>query len=190
MAARLAEVSGVRIKYYMTCKKCAFNNPWESDSCGGCGTPLLVKQKSGPEILNYHFRWQCPQCGSLIMGGQKKCHRCNYQRRGQECFISTAILADEGKNDDCYELTVIRQYRDDYLQRENPRLIFEYYLHAPLIVAAIDKAVDRNLVYNDIRKSLQTIIAKIEGGSYALAKQEFTDCYFQLKEKYIAMRPV
>ncbi len=64
------------------------------------------------------------------------------------CFITTAVCDYFGKNDDCEELTILRQYRDSWLQfQENGKeLISEYYKRAPIIVSRL-KASDKYSFY-------------------------------------------
>ena len=56
---------------------------------------------------------------------------------GSFCFITTAVCEYYGKPDDCYELTTLRNYRDNWLrnQPDGAELIAEYYKTAPLIVS-------------------------------------------------------
>lgn len=68
------------------------------------------------------------------------------------CFITTAACEYFGKPDDCYELTLLRQFRDGWLalQPSGEKLIREYYRVAPLIVDALSVSEERNAIYQDI----------------------------------------
>ena len=50
------------------------------------------------------------------------------------CYITTAVCASRNQRDDCYELNLLRDYRDRYLaaDRKGEALIEEYYNVAPL----------------------------------------------------------
>ena len=69
---------------------------------------------------------------------------------GGGCYITTAICEASGKPDDCYELTMMRKFRDQWLakQPDGYYLINDYYETAPKIVAAIDSLRERSSIYN------------------------------------------
>ena len=52
------------------------------------------------------------------------------------CYITTAVCESLGKPDDCYELNLLRDYRDSYLmkQEDGEALVQRYYDIAPTIV--------------------------------------------------------
>lgn len=60
------------------------------------------------------------------------------------CYITTAVCRQQGKPDDCAELTAFRRFRDGYLARQpdGEALIAEYYETAPGILACIDLCAD------------------------------------------------
>ena len=68
------------------------------------------------------------------------------------CFITTAACEYFGKSDDCYELTLLRQFRDGWLavQPGGEKLIREYYRVAPLIVDKLNVSQERGVIYQDI----------------------------------------
>ena len=57
------------------------------------------------------------------------------------CYITTAVCASLGKPDDCYELNLMRRYRDEYLvnQKGGEEIVAEYYDIAPTIVNRINR---------------------------------------------------
>lgn len=61
------------------------------------------------------------------------------------CYLTSACVEAMGLPDDCYELTVLRGFRDSYLKSipGGKEEICEYYHVAPAIVAAIDRKNDR-----------------------------------------------
>lgn len=77
-----------------------------------------------------------------------------FQRR-KLCFITTAVCSQEGKPDDCPELTAFRAFRDGWLaaQPEGNKLIETYYTYAPGIVTAIAYADCPREVYPAIREA-------------------------------------
>ncbi len=68
------------------------------------------------------------------------------------CFITTAACEHFGKTDDCYELTMLRHFRDGWLavQPDGENLIREYYRIAPQIVETLNTSEQREAIYRDI----------------------------------------
>lgn len=68
---------------------------------------------------------------------------------GDGCYITTAICQDSGKPDDCYELTALRAFRDEWLinQPDGKELIDRYYTTAPNIVKLIDQQPNKSEIY-------------------------------------------
>lgn len=66
---------------------------------------------------------------------------------GSLCFITTAVCEFFGKNDDCEELMLLREFRDDWLRKQpdGARLIADYYNSAPLIVSKLKKSRNYSL---------------------------------------------
>ena len=100
-------------------------------------------------------------------------------KKNEGCFITSAVCNSFGRNDDCYELTLFRNYRDNWLLQQNDglALIKRYYAIAPSIVKAIDEKPNSANIYLTIwKKFLYPCICFIEAG-------EFEDC----KTMYISM---
>jgi len=80
------------------------------------------------------------------------------------CFISTAICVSMEKDDDCSELSILRDFRDNYLRNlpNGTQLIDEYYFKAPLLLEAINNRKDaqvllKHLNYEFLAKAIQLI---------------------------------
>jgi hypothetical protein len=87
--------------------------------------------------------------------------------KNKPCYITTAICQSQGKADDCYELQLLRGYRDGYLSRVpgGEELISQYYEMAPKIVQAIDLLPNHDEVYTSIyEKQLLPCIKLIKEG--------------------------
>lgn len=56
------------------------------------------------------------------------------------CFITTACARSRGLADDCYELELLRMFRENYVaaRPDGEEVLTEYRVKAPLLVAAID----------------------------------------------------
>lgn len=103
--------------------------------------------------------YSCVDCGStfLLTNGDmqrfqtppKRCPSCRATRRQQNqnkknswCFITTSVCSFFEKQDDCEELTLLRNYRDTWLanQKDGKQLIQQYYKIAPEIVQKIESS--------------------------------------------------
>lgn len=65
------------------------------------------------------------------------------------CFFTTAAVHNIGLNDDCWELSYLRRFRDTVLQRTDAgrRAIEIYYQQAPKIVRQIERRTDAKLIW-------------------------------------------
>ncbi|WP_333607011.1 CFI-box-CTERM domain-containing protein, partial [Arsukibacterium sp.] len=61
-----------------------------------------------------------------------------------DCFFTTASVHCLGLQDDCWELTTLRRFRDNYLLSNEPgkALVAQYYAIAPVIVRHIQQQAD------------------------------------------------
>ena len=92
----------------------------------------------------------------------KDCPIYKHEKSSSTCFLTSACTAARGLPDDCRELTVLRNFRDNWLkqQPEGITLIAHYYNVAPKIVAAIDARDDRLEIYEDMYRNL--VLACVE----------------------------
>lgn len=105
------------------------------------------------------------------------------------CFITTAVCLEEGKDDDCEELTAFRSFRDGYLQScpDGPALIEEYYQIAPNIVLEIEKTADPKARYEAIRKEyLGPCYGDLLTGNYKTCKERYTRMVRTLQKEYLS----
>lgn len=104
------------------------------------------------------------------------------------CYITTAVCESLGKPDDCYELELLRNYRDKYLIEENAGrdIVQQYYNIAPTIVKRIDKRDDAKEIYNRIWTDYLTpCIHLIEENEKEACKEVYSDMVSSLQKKYI-----
>ena len=104
------------------------------------------------------------------------------------CYITTAVCEHQNKPDNCYELEILRKYRDHYLmQTEDGRAIVnEYYDIAPVLVMIINMQNDADKIYQHIHEQyLLPCISYIEEEK----NEECCDLYMQmvrsLQRKYL-----
>ena len=104
------------------------------------------------------------------------------------CFITTALCRQEGKPDDCAELTAFRAFRDGYLRScpDGQALIEEYYDIAPGIVLHLDQSCDKDVLYADLKKTyLQPCYEDILAGRFAACKERYVAMVRSLERKYL-----
>ncbi len=105
------------------------------------------------------------------------------------CYITTAACESLGKPDDCYELELLRSYRDDYLlqSEEGAAMVKDYYNIAPTIVNRIGRQADAHAVYGEIWNTyLSDCIQKIEQGEEEACKERYIEMVDDLKKRYLS----
>ncbi|WP_343209820.1 CFI-box-CTERM domain-containing protein [Anaerolentibacter hominis] len=108
-------------------------------------------------------------------------------RKRKICYITTAVCETFGKSDRCYELMRFRQFRDDYLlkQENGEELVQEYYSIAPAIVASIDMMPERADVYEGIwNEYLKPCLSQIENGENEACRDNYIRMVRDLEQKY------
>lgn len=104
------------------------------------------------------------------------------------CYITTAVCDSLGKQDDCYELEMLRTYRDDYLagRADGEELIDQYYDIAPTIVNRINRQSNASEIYEGIyREYLCPCINKIEQHENEQCKEIYASMMKDLQTKYM-----
>ena len=108
--------------------------------------------------------------------------------RKRLCFITTAVCRQQGKGDDCYELTAFRRFRDRELlaTAEGAALVEEYYRLAPAIVASVELCADSAAVYDRIyRDYLLPCLGRIEAGDAAGCRDKYVEMVRDLERTYL-----
>ena len=98
------------------------------------------------------------------------------------CYVTTAVCLSLGKDENCREIRLLKDYRDGFLfeQADGPELIDEYYDIAPTIVNRINKRPDAKETYQSIYQNyISPCIDLID-------QERFTDC----KNLYMQMMHV
>ena len=104
------------------------------------------------------------------------------------CYITTAVCASRNQRDDCYELNLLRDYRDRYLaaDRKGEALIEEYYNVAPTIVNRINKEENAGEIYENIyQEYLQKCVHLIETGRMEKCGEIYAEMVEELEKKYL-----
>ncbi|MBE6085911.1 MAG: zinc-ribbon domain-containing protein [Selenomonas ruminantium] len=109
------------------------------------------------------------------------------QQNSEGCFITTAVCDRFGKDDDCYELTMFRDFRDNWLafQDDGKSLIKEYYIVAPKIVSAINQLPNARTIYREIWDTyLEKCLSYIEQAKWLDCKEKYVEMVQNLRKKY------
>ncbi|MDD7641674.1 MAG: hypothetical protein PUK75_04195 [bacterium] len=103
------------------------------------------------------------------------------------CYITTAVCESRQKPDDCYELSLLRSFRDDYLLKsdEGAKMVDEYYDVAPSIVKHIGKRENADEIYEGIwQQYLSPCIRLIESGQNEECVDLYRHMVYELKDLY------
>lgn len=104
------------------------------------------------------------------------------------CYITTVVCEGLGRADDCYELNLLRNYRDEYLlnTEEGKALVNEYYDVAPTIVKRITREEHADEIYENIwNEYLKPCVSLIEDGKCEECREKYTDMVHSLQRKYL-----
>ena len=104
------------------------------------------------------------------------------------CYLTSACM-EHFKNefdDNCYELTVLRWFRDNFVTKKDVK---HYYKVAPSIVEEINKEEKSSIIYDYIYDNVvDYCIYEIEKGNYINAYKRYKESILSLEEHYI--RPI
>lgn len=103
------------------------------------------------------------------------------------CYITTAVCEYRHKPDDCYELSLLRSFRDDYLLQsaQGEEMVREYYDVAPSIVKHIGQRADADQIYEGIwQQYLSPCIRLIELGQNLECVDLYRHMVYELKNLY------
>ena len=149
-----------------------------------------AKANGGTDHMNNLFA-SCISCnlekGTLHKNTIRK--RKGYtQEDSSGCFITTACVVSNGLPDNCYELEVLRKFRDEFvISRTNGKeLINEYYKTAPLIVQQINGQENANSIYSDLYKDIKLAVSLIKAKKNIEAFNLYCKLTIDLKEKYLS----
>lgn len=154
-------------------EKCPFfkESMWSGNRCqasgGGDGAPIQKR------YANY--------CGGNVLSDDY--HKCPLykdatgKRGGDGCYLTSACMSakGEGFTDDCYELKVLRKFRDSYVKENYPKDIEEYYEIAPLVVEKIEGLKDSKYIFEKIYDELVAPCCEL------IEKNELCDAYHKYK---------
>ena len=86
-------------------------------------------------------------------------------------------------DDNCYELTVLRWFRDNFMSEED---IKHYYKTAPMIVEVIEQEEHKDIIYNYIYDNIvDACVEAIENGNYEFAYNRYKESILSLEQTYL-----
>ncbi len=110
------------------------------------------------------------------------------QRNSSRCFITTAVCKYFDKPDDCYELTLLRRFRDEWLfyTSDGIELIKEYYDIAPNIVSKIEESNMEDIIYHKLwDEYINPCISLIENNEFEKCKKLYISMVNYLKDTFL-----
>lgn len=116
------------------------------------------------------------------------CPRYKGKKNSGGCFLSSACVEAKGLPDDCYELTVLRNFRDSYLSsiEGGKAEIRAYYDTAPAIVDSIKKMPNSQNIFEKIYQELVLpCVNLIEEGKNQDAHNLYSSYTCLLKKQYL-----
>ena len=101
------------------------------------------------------------------------------------CFLTSACMNHFQNlfDDSCYELRVLRWFRDNFISRED---VIRYYEIAPIIVSAIDSIPNSHIAYDYIFDNIvDYCVIAIEDGKYDLAYNRYKNSILSLEINFV-----
>ncbi len=106
------------------------------------------------------------------------------------CYLTSACMNfyQENFDDNCYELFVLRWFRDNYVSKED---IKDYYNIAPRIVNEINKLNEAGMVYDYVYDNIVDYCVKeLECGNYNEAYDRYKESILSLEKNFVKKNKV
>lgn len=106
-------------------------------------------------------------------------------REKKGCFLTTAACSHKGLEDDCFELQVLRSFRDNHLMSSSDgrSLVNEYYEIAPAIASRLTDPKELEYVWSAISQCVEDICK----GQYDPACRRYYEMVRALEKKYLLL---
>lgn len=104
------------------------------------------------------------------------------------CYITTAVCEWLHKPSDCYELNLLKAYRDEYLssQTDGEALIARYYDIAPTIVKRVNKKKNREEIYRSLYETyIRPCVELIEQERNEECREKYEEMVEMLRAEYM-----
>ena len=131
----------------------------------------------GPEEINNRTR-------SYSKGSHSK-H--NKGGSGGGCYLTTACTKAMNLPDDCYELNVLRSFRDNILmsQPTGKKAVREYYNMAPEIVQAVEEQEDAQVIWRSVYRDIGQAVSLVLSNDFEGALKHYKKLSLDLKQRYL-----
>ena len=109
----------------------------------------------------------------------------NLSLPAEDCYLTVACMKrfKEQFNDRCYELTLLRWFRDNIIPKVD---VSHYYEIAPLIVKELEEDENVQEIYSRIYDEVvYYCVRQIENGNFASAYNRYKDSILYLEEQYV-----
>lgn len=139
------------------------------------------KSKDNHSAIHVNINTKTGQ-GSIVEHGN---NHSNPTSTPTSCYLTSACMKHylSKFDDNCYELTVLRWFRDNFVSNED---VSHYYMTAPMIVCEIDKDENSDIVYDYIYDSVIAVcVEAIENGDYEFAYSRYKDSILNLEQTYL-----
>lgn len=130
---------------------------------------------------------ECKYCKGKVSPRAEKCPHCGEPDPTSACFLTTACIQHAGLKDDCEELTIMRNFRDNYLLKQDigRQLVEEYYRIAPKMLHTINKNPNSSQQYENLYKNLVLpVVAHIKAKDNELACKHYQNVVINLQNIY------
>ena len=190
-------------KLPVVCKDCR-DATYVANRCSSCGRTFSITfgDKEYFDNKGFELPKRCPVCrgvkapvnniytttNTYYNTSKSVSNSYNDSKKKGLCFITTAVCEFYEKPDDCYELTTLRRFRDQWLvsQEDGKELIQRYYAIAPQIVEMIDKSNDREMIYKKIYEEyIEPCLRLVELSLFVPCKKLYIEMVNTLSNKYI-----
>ena len=173
-------------------------NPCSPDRITSDGQCYPCNPCSPDRITNDGQCYPCNPCSPDRLTDTGQCYPCNpcspdrvssSDNSGSSggCYISTACTSSMGLPDDCYELQLLRAFRDKRARYDEDfrKTVEDYYKFAPLIVSKIDKEEERKEIYEYLYKNLVSPCVKLILENKEIdAMNHYKGIVYSLKDRY------
>lgn len=106
-----------------------------------------------------------------------------------KCYLTTACIKyfQENFDDNCYELRVLRWFRDNFVSKDDIEM---YYEVAPQIVEGIEAEPKSDIVYDYIFENVvDACVSAIEEGNYEFAYSRYKNSILALQNQFAKKAP-
>lgn len=137
------------------------------------------------ELINYSDKIASEEIEEEILPNDLNKNESSPLSSTEHCYLTTACMKRylNNFNDNCYELTLLRWFRDNFVSKED---IKHYYKIAPIIVGEIDKDNNNDIVYDYIYDNIvDYCVGQIENGNYTDTYRRYKDSILMLERTYV-----